>query len=217
MFIRTQPKGELIVHAVVRTSAANADEAKRFGEGIRVEVHPSGAGVLIETVYPKEEQFGGWFRNFSYTVSYQITMPETSPLEVNNGFSAISIHGLKANREMVTSHGRVGFRDGSGSQRLENSFGPVVVRRNTGDLTLINTNGPVEVSDVTGAVRIKDRFGKVTLLRSGGGTIVNANGELDVNQIGGDLRVTTSFEFWTHPGAVARRGKLRLNGADHLR
>ena len=191
--IRTQAKAELSVHAVIRTSASNADEAKRFGEGIRVEVHASGAGVLIETVYPKEEDFGGWFRNFSYTVSYEITMPETSPIEVNNSFSAVSIRGLKANGEIVTSHGRLEFRDGSGTQRLENSFAPVLVARNAGDLTLTNTNGAVEVSDVSGTVRIKDRFGKVTLMRSGGGTVVNGNGEVELSQIGGDLRVTTSF------------------------
>ncbi len=193
IFIRTQPKGELTVHAVIRTSALSGNDAKQFADRIRIDVQPSGSTMLVETLYPKQEDGESWFRNMSYSVSYEITMPENSPLEISNSFGAVSVTGLKSDGEITTSHGRLEFRDGRGTQRLEDAFAPVEVSRNAGDLSVSDTNASVTIADVSGQVRVKDRFGKVTVTKSGRTTIMSGNGAVDLSQIGGDVHVTTSF------------------------
>ncbi|MGI8742586.1 MAG: DUF4097 family beta strand repeat-containing protein [Bryobacteraceae bacterium] len=192
--IRTQSKPEVIVHAVIRSSASDMAEAKRFADSIRIEVQPSGSAVLVETQYPKQE-LGGFLglRNISYSVNLDITMPETAPLEVKNSFGAVTIADLRASGDITTSHGKLLFRNGRGSQKLENSFSSIEVAGNSGDMTLSNNNGTVDVSDVSGTINIKNRFAKVTVSRSGGGTIVSGNGQVRASNIAGALRITNSF------------------------
>ena len=120
--VHTHANPELVIHAVIRTSASDAKEARRYAESVRITVEPAGSDMLIETVYPKQEA-GGWFgRNVSYSVNFEILMPDSSPLALRNSFGAVSVNDLKASSEIATSHGRLEFRNGRGNQRLENSF-----------------------------------------------------------------------------------------------
>ncbi len=191
--IRTHPKADLVVHAVVRVSASDSNEAKRYAENVRITVEPSGSTMLVETVYPKQENMNWFGRNVSYSVTYEILMPESSPLEVKNSFGGVSVSDLKSTSEITTSHGKLDFRNGRGNQRLEDSFADVTVSGIAGDMELIDTNGSVDVSDVSGVIDVRDRFGKVRVVRSGGGKIVNGNGEVRVENISGAINITTSF------------------------
>jgi hypothetical protein len=192
--VHTNSKPELVVHAVIRVSASDSNEAKHYSESVRINVEPAGSEMLVETVYPKQENNNGLFgRNISYSVSYDILMPESSPLEVRNSFGAVSVSDLKAPGEIVTSHGKLDLHNGRGNQRLENSFSNVTVSGIAGELVLIDTNGNVDVSDVTGGIDVRDRFGKVMVTHSGGGKVVNGNGAVQLENISGPMNVTTSF------------------------
>ena len=191
--VHTHANPELVIHAVIRTSASDAKEARRYAESVRITVEPAGSDMLIETVYPKQEA-GGWFgRNVSYSVNFEILMPDSSPLALRNSFGAVSVNDLKASSEIATSHGRLEFRNGRGNQRLENSFAPISVSGIAGELDLSDTNGDINIADVTGGIDVRDRFGKVTVSRTGGGKIVDGNGAVRANTISGPLNITTSF------------------------
>jgi len=191
--VHTHANPELVIHAVIRTSASDAKEARRYAESVRITVEPAGSDMLIETVYPKQEA-GGWFgRNVSYSVNFEILMPDSSPLALRNSFGAVSVNDLKASSEVATSHGRLEFRNGRGNQRLENSFAPISVSGIAGELDLSDTNGDIDIADVTGGIDVRDRFGKVTVSRTGGGKIVDGNGAVRANTISGPLNITTSF------------------------
>jgi len=191
--VHTHANPELVIHAVIRTSASDAKEARRYAESVRITVEPAGSDMLIETVYPKQEA-GGWFgRNVSYSVNFEILMPDSSPLALRNSFGAVSVNDLKASSEIATSHGRLEFRNGRGNQRLENSFAPISVSGIAGELDLSDTNGDIDIADVTGGIDVRDRFGKVTVSRTGGGKIVDGNGAVRANTISGPLNITTSF------------------------
>lgn len=56
--IRTHGSGEVQIHAVIRASASNDAEAKRFADQVRIEVAPVGSSLVIRTEYPKEERNG---------------------------------------------------------------------------------------------------------------------------------------------------------------
>ena len=106
--------------------APEKEEANRFGEQIQIQVEQSAMSVSIRTSYP-EGQADSFFsrRNISYSVNYEILMPESSPLQILNRFGNVSVSNLKSNGDINNAHGRLTFRDGRGSQRLENSFGGV--------------------------------------------------------------------------------------------
>ncbi len=121
--VRTHGQAEVQIHATIRVSASNDAEAKRFAEQVQIEVAPSGSALVIRTEYPKEEH-GGFLglRYLSFSVDYEVIMPETAPLELRNSFGAVSIDGLKANADVTNSHGKLAFHNGRGTQRLENSL-----------------------------------------------------------------------------------------------
>src|SRR5262249_8802762 len=98
--IRTHAKPEVVVRANIRVMLAwGAGGAKKFAENIEIDVHQFANALMIETRYPK----GGFFRITSYVVNFEITVPETAPLEVHNGFGAVEVSDLKANADLNNS------------------------------------------------------------------------------------------------------------------
>ncbi len=206
--IRTQAKPEVVVHALIKTSADDLEQAKRFAEQVQIIAQTTSTGVELRTEYP--EQHGTFIgrRNVSYSVRYEVTMPESSLLNLRNSFGSVDISDLKANADVTNSHGKLTFRNGRGTHRLENSFAGVEVAGNAGDINVTTTNAAVDLADVTGHVDVRDRFGKVTLLKTGGGTIINGNGSVDASSVSGPLRITTSFGAVT---AANIKGALTVN------
>ena len=121
--VRGRSESQVSIDARIRVSAGDRAEAEKFSSAIEIEVESSSGGISVRTRYPSEHS--GLFRNISYSVDYEITMPEAAALAVRNRFGDVEIEGLKASGDVVNSNGKVSFRAGRGKQRLENSFGPV--------------------------------------------------------------------------------------------
>jgi hypothetical protein len=187
--VRTQSKGEVDIHAIIRCSANGASEARNFCEQIQVVVD-EGSSLSVHTQYPSN-----WnSRNLSYSVHYDIAMPETSPLEVRNRFGAVSVANLHASGVIRNNNGAVTLSGARGRQEIENSFGDVEVRANEGDLSIRNGNGAVTASDITGTLDITNRFGRIHVTHAGRGvTIHSNNGEIQVENVAGMTSVGNSF------------------------
>lgn len=210
--IRTHPQPEVTIHADIRVSASNGEQAKSFGDRVEIVVEPGASELTIRTRYPERSGLFAGLRNVSYYVRYEMTIPETAPLEVRNSFGKVSASGVKANSEIVTSHGDLEFKDGRGTQRLEDSFASIRVSGNTGDVTVEDSNGGVDAADIKGALAVRDRFANVTVARvSRGVTIENSNGMVQVTDSGGSGDVKNSFGDVT---VQSFRGDLIVNNAN---
>jgi DUF4097 and DUF4098 domain-containing protein YvlB len=190
--IRTHPLAEARILAHIRVSAPSAAEASSAAQQVSIEVQETPGAVAVRTRYP-EAHFGGR-GNVSYAVDYEITLPETAPLQARNSFGDVSVSGLKAEADVRNAHGRLTFTDGRGRPRLENSFGAVEVRHVEGDVVITNQNGAVRVAEVQGALQVSNRFAEVEAraIRNGV-TIVNTNGNVLLADAGGPSRITSSF------------------------
>ncbi len=192
--VRTHSQPDVVIHAEIKVSAADSGQAKTFADRIEILVEPSSSELAIRTRYPERQNSFFGLHNISYYVRYEITMPETAPLEIRNSFGGVSVIGLKASSDITTSHGNLEFRDGRGTQRLENSFSAVRVSGNAGDVTVETNNGPVDAADIKGAVSIRDRFSNVTaadVLK--GVSVTNSNGTVQVTDSGGIGSIRNSF------------------------
>jgi len=175
--IHTHPSRNVIIHADIKASASNANDAKSFADKIAVLVENSAGMLAVRTKYPERPSSFFGSNNISYTVHYSITAPETAPVEIQNSFGAVEASGLKAGSDIRTSHGTLTFRNGRGTQRLLDSFANVEVSNNEGDVQLEDSNGAVTVSDVSGLLNLRNRFGAVNVSRVGrGATVTNSNG-----------------------------------------
>jgi hypothetical protein len=187
--LRTQARNEVVIQAAIRCSAPSADEARNGAGQVQITVLETAAGVTVRTDYPHN-----WPRNISYAVDYDITMPETAPLDLRNRFGSTEVVNLHAPALINSGNGNVTFIGGRGRQRIENSFGSVEVRKNEGDVTINNGNGPVIASDVTGALEITNRFGQIRATNTERDLIIHSNnGNIEADHVGGAATISNSF------------------------
>lgn len=192
LVVTTHASPDVKVHAVIRVSSSSDAEAKRFADEITIEAASDAGGAVVKTTYP-ERSFIGSMRRLSYSVDYDIEMPEASVLEARNRFGAVLATGVKGGTQVDNANGRVVLRAGAGMQRVSSSFGAVEVTGAAGDVVVTNGNGNVTVSDVKGAADLKTRFGKISATKIGKSvTIVGGNGDISIADCG-PVTVNTSF------------------------
>jgi hypothetical protein len=186
--VKTHNQKEVRVSAVIRCSAPTANEVNDCLNRVQVAVQESGGGVTVKTEYPNNT------RNLSYAVDMDVTMPDTSPLDLRNRFGSTDVSSLNAPATIVSSNGSVVFLASRGKHRIENSFGRTEVRNNDGDVTIQNSNGEVRAIDITGVVDIADRFATVRAVNAGRGLTIRAsNCNVEAENIGGPVNITNSF------------------------
>jgi hypothetical protein len=212
--VKTHALAEARIVASIRCSAPTAAEAQACAGRVQINVSESAAGVAVRTEYPQN------WRNISYRVDMDITMPQASPLELRNRFGSTDVAGLHAAATIVSGNGPVTFLSGRGNHRIENSFGAVDVRTNEGDITIQSGNGPVTAIDVNGLVQITNRFDRVRAVNATRGlTVRSNNGTIEAENIGGAVNITNSFGRVTVSEAKGdvtvqnQNGDVAVNGA----
>lgn len=192
--VRTHREARAVIDAAIRVSSSDEEGAERFANEIAIDVTETAQGVSIRTRYPEKQWHFIGKGHISYSVDYDIVLPESAPLETRNRFGSVEVTGLKAAAGIKNTNGSITFRGGQGAQRLENAFGSIELTGNVGDATLANSNGSITVSALEGALDASNRFGKVTATRiSGKATIVNSNGSVSLTDSSGDADLTNSF------------------------
>lgn len=192
--IHTHAAPQVVVRADIKVSASDANEANSYANNIAILVEPSSEGVSIRTRYPERPHSFMGLKNVSYTVHYQLTVPEAAAVAVHSSFGNVTATGIKAASEIKMSHGNLVFRNGRGSQRLGNAFGGVEVSDNDGDVTIENNNGDVKTSNIAGALDLRDRFGSVIVNHVGRALkISNSNGSVRITDCGSPANINNAF------------------------
>jgi hypothetical protein len=156
---------EIVVNARIRVSASDPAEAKKFSDAIVIEMEGSPAGVNVKTRYPESTHSLFHSHEVSFSVDYDVAVPEAAGVAIRNRFGDVAATGLKGGTEIRNGNGKLSFRDGRGPLRLENSFGPLEIAGLAGDAEVSNQNGTVQIADVDGALSLRNRFGRVTVAR----------------------------------------------------
>lgn len=192
--IRTHGQPEVRVDAVIRVSSSDEEAAQKFSNEIQVTAEPGPGGVVVRTRFPEKKWVFSGSGHVSYSVDFDILMPETAGLSIKNRFGSVSVTGLKASADIRNSNGAIAFRDGRGTQRLENSFGSIDLVGNVGDAVIGNSNGSVQVIQLQGKLEARNRFGRVTASRvTGSSDITNSNGSVTLEGASGPAVITNSF------------------------
>src|ERR1044071_1028430 len=170
--IRTGTGRNVVVRATIRSSDAE------LGRNIRIETSDGPGGITIKTVMPSVISH---HNQLSFSIDYDVVVPDEAPLYVSNHFGDIHAAGIRATSEFVNRQGSLPLRDSGGRQRVENSFGSITVEHATGSVDATNTNGSIMATHIDGKFAATNRFGSVTI--DGGKGVVsatNANGSVDV-------------------------------------
>jgi hypothetical protein len=196
--VRAHARNDLRIQATIHVSADSRSEASVLADRIEIAVQESLGTISVITRYPemliRETQRGGRNRDLSFSVDFDLLVPERMPLNLRNRFGDVNVSGMKGGGSIVNASGRVTASDGSGRYYIENRFGHVEAMRLSGDVTIRGANGPVSANNITGIVSISNTFGNVnTATIHGDTTIVNANGSVEVSGITGRADLRTTF------------------------
>jgi hypothetical protein len=181
--IRTGDDSNVTVKALIRAS----DE--QTGNAIRVITSGGSHGISVRTEYPEGDDDLG--RIQSYSVDYDITVPERAPLTVRDKFGNIDVEGIRAPGDFTNSMGAIRLTNASGTQTLETSFGSINVTSVSGGVKVRGTSGSVTVAS-GGNVEVTNRFGSVNVRESGPVTISSTSGSVVVRNSAG-VAVTSDF------------------------
>jgi hypothetical protein len=220
--VRSHARNELHIQATIRVSADSKSEATALANGIQIDVQERLGTITVTTRYPemlkRESQRGGRNRDISFSVDYDLLVPDRVPLNLQNRFGDISVAGMKGGGTIVNASGRITAADGSGRFDLENRFGTVEAVRLAGDLTIRGANGPVSASAITGMLNISNRFGSVNAgAIRGDAIIVNANGNIEAANISGKADLRTTFgtvDFRDVGTLIASSANGSVNGSN---
>jgi hypothetical protein len=219
--VRAHARNELRVQATIHVSADSRSDASVLADSIHIDVQQSLGTISVTTRYPnqliRESLRRDRNRDVSFSVDYDLLVPERLPLTLRNQFGDVAVTGMKGGSSIVNASGRVIAGDGEGRYDIENRFGSVEALRLSGDLTIRGANGPVTASAITGTVTISNRFGKVNAANiHGDAMIVNANGSIETTAVTGraDLRTTFGTVGLPRRGSRHRVERQRL---DHRR
>jgi DUF4097 and DUF4098 domain-containing protein YvlB len=196
--VRAHARNELRIHATIHVSSDQRSAASALADQIEITVQELAATVSIATRYPdalvRQSLRGPRTRNVSFSVDYDLVVPERMPVNLRNRFGDVVVTGMKSGGSIVNASGRVSAADGSGRFNLENRFGIVEALRLSGDVTIRGANGGITASVITGVVNISNRFGSVNAgsIR-GDAIIVNANGNIEAVNISGKADLRTTF------------------------
>ena len=196
--IRAHARNELRIQATIQVSADSRSEATMMADRIQIDVQESLGTITLTTQYPdaliRESLRRQRNRDVSFSVDYDLLVPERLPVTLRNRFGDVTVTGMKGGGSIVNASGRVTAVDGSGRYDIENRFGIVEATRLDGNLIIRGANGPVSATSITGTVSISNTFGNVNAATiRGDATIVNANGSVEATGISGRADLRTTF------------------------
>lgn len=111
------------IHAIKRASSQEALDA------INIDIHQSGSGVSIVTRTPRND--GSGFLDFLFgnngntAVEYDVTVPHTSDLKVDDTNGAISVSSVTGRIELGTTNGRIEALHCGGSVNASTTNGAI--------------------------------------------------------------------------------------------
>lgn len=113
--VRGTASRDVVIHATIHTAAGSPARAEELAGKVRIEVDQTASGVSVRTLYPERSD---WISsgNVSYSVNFDITYPESAPLEVRNEFGDVRMSDCKGGSRVVNGHGALVLKNSKGNQ-----------------------------------------------------------------------------------------------------
>jgi DUF4097 and DUF4098 domain-containing protein YvlB len=197
---------EATIEIVKVARARSADEARELLTLVTVDVTERGGRADVKTRYPTgDENRRNNRRNYNVTVTFTVTAPAGTRLNVNSVSGNIKVSDIK---------GEISAGSVSGNVSVTAASAIADAKSVSGNVEIINAQGEsLEASSVSGDVTMQ----RVTVRRIGAGS-VSGNVKLDEVQCDRAEAHSTSGNI-TFSGGLARRGRYELksfSGEVHL-
>ncbi|HET6568857.1 MAG TPA: DUF4097 family beta strand repeat-containing protein [Rhodothermales bacterium] len=205
----TGGSGDQVVVRVLEElqNGASPDAFDRFN----VDFHQTSRGVEIDGQYDAPS---GWRSRNQLRVSYEITVPRRSSVDLKTAGGSIAVRSLSGEAHLKTSGGSLEVRDIDGVVQAHTSGGSIRASDLRNGATLETSGGSITASGLTGALKLETSGGSITA--------ENVDGTLYAHTSGGSIRVAPlrgSVQAETSGGSVTAElvgqpdGKIDLSSS----
>jgi DUF4097 and DUF4098 domain-containing protein YvlB len=198
--IRSSDQPRIQVHAVKKVESRDSDVARKAFDALKIEPTVSADAVRIHTEYPRQNNgLFDWLSgtNVSMSVEYEVTVPRSANLEVEDTNGAIDISDVR------------------GSHRVSTTNGHIELLRCAGDVEAETTNGHIraELTEVTAgkSMRLETTNGGITVALPRA-IAARVDASTTNGSVKTDLPITT-----TEVKRTSIRGTLNGGGGGELR
>ena len=221
--VKTGSSNQVVIHATVRSSndwfgGGDAESAVRSVES-NPPIVQNGSSIRVGFNLPEDAK-----RHVS--ISYEITVPADTTLQVNTGSGEISAEGIRAPAKLHTGSGDIRAHDlgpqshmetGSGSIRAESVAAPTYASTGSGSIQAdLTGSGDVEMHTGSGGIRVRGVNGSLRA-RSGSGELSadgNVKGPWQLHSGSGSVRLAVSsnggFNLDAHTGSGSIHSSLPI-------
>jgi Putative adhesin len=196
--IRSWDQARIRVIGHKKVESRDADVARQAMAALKIEAVPSADGLRVTTNYPKKND-GGFFdwlsgTNVSMNVEYDIAVPRTMDLNIDNTNGSIDISDVKGTLQVSNTNGHIECARCAGSMEAETTNGSI-----RAELTAVTPGKKISLETTNGRVA-------VTVPRSIGATVDASTTNGSINT---DLPITSN-QMSRH----AVRGTVNGGGAE---
>jgi DUF4097 and DUF4098 domain-containing protein YvlB len=173
-----QPRIRVIGHKKVESR--DSDAARQAMEALKIDAVSASGGLRITTNYPKRNDgVFDWIigTNVSMNVGYEVTVPRTMDLNIDNTNGGIDISDVSGALQVSNTNGHIEFARCAGSVEAETTNGAV-----RAELTAVTPGKKISLETTNGRIA-------VTVPRSIGATIDASTTNGSINT---ELPVTTN-------------------------
>lgn len=162
------------------------EQARRFAEGIQLEVEEAGPVLRVATNREEVERREG---EVGFETHLRLRLPPGTALVVRNEHGRVDVSDA-ASLEVESSYEAVAVRRVGGDAKLDTRHADVTAEGIQGALTLSSRYGAIEVREVVGPASLDVEHGDVSVLQTAGLSLTHRYGGLTAEDVNGELKVT---------------------------
>ncbi len=213
-----QPDSSVVVlDAVVRVSAATAEAAQAFADGVDFDFRPGRGVMVITTRYPRPSRTDP---RLSYDVQIDLIVPCSVRLEVDNSFGDLAVRGVHGGCSVASRFGQVEL-ERCGQCAVTGRYGGVRTCRTQGPLHVEHLFGNVSVEEALDVTRVMNLYGTVQAVRMRGPTRITnvlgcvrarpGSGPMVIENHLGQVSATVQGSELDDLRILSRLGQVELN------
>lgn len=176
--VSTWDRDEVGITAIKKVRAGSKDDVSKLMEHLQIEISIDHDEIEVITKYPnsrgkrRSDSFFGWMMgessNISYSVSYEIKVPEKFDLDLNSTNGRVEVEGTNGRMRLETTNGKILGNKVKGSARCSTTNGSInvsfldVIENDEMDFT--STNGSIKIylpEDTKAEIKAKTTNGSI--------------------------------------------------------
>ncbi len=178
--INTWDKSQMDVTVTITAEKASERRAQELIDNVHIDIAGGESSGFVEFTTRIRGNINNR-KNESFSVDYEVSMPKTSPLNINNKYGNLYVSDLDAEVKIDVAYGKIRLDEINGDAQLELSYGGGEIEKvGSGNLDISYSN--LDIEDCSN-MDIDSRYSNLNFGTAGRLDVSNRYGNLDIDRV----------------------------------